>query len=145
MKLIYEFICLPLLHINSNVYTFFSGIAISVATKIFTSICMDDFPFSSQWNLYVATFSFTILSGLLLYIATKISGFQEFANNPGNEFNNQMKDIIIHEATEENYKSWVKRYFLIVVSLGAGIVFLITDFSWLKSGIIELMMKKIGG
>lgn len=145
MKLIYEFICLPLLHINSNVYTFFSGIAISVATNIFTTICIDDFPFSSQWNLYVATFSFTILSGLLLYIATKISGFQEFANNPGNEFNNQMKDIIIHEATEENYKSWVKRYFLIVVSLGAGIVFLITDFSWLKSGIIELMMKKIGG
>ena len=145
MKLIYEIICLPLLHINSNVYTFFSGIAISVATNIFTTICIDDFPFSSQWNLYVATFSFTILSGLLLYIATKISGFQEFANNPGNEFNNQMKDIIIHEATEENYKSWVKRYFLIVVSLGAGIVFLITDFSWLKSGIIELMMKKIGG
>ena len=145
MKLIYEFICLPLLHINSNVYTFFSGIAISVATNIFTTICIDDFPFSSQWNLYVATFSFTILSGLLLYIATKISGFQEFANNPGNEFNNQMKDIIIHEATEENYKSWVKRYFLIVVSLGAGIVFLITDFSWLKSGIIILMMKKIGG
>ena len=56
-----------------------------------------------------------------------------------------MKDIIIHEATEENYKSWVKRYFLIVVSLVAGIVFLITDFSWLKSGIIELMMTKIGG
>ena len=145
MKIIYKFICLPLLHINNNVYTFFSGIAVSVATNIFTTICIDDFPFSSQWNLYVASFSFTILSGLLLFIATKINGFQEFANNPGNEFNNQMKDIIIHEATEENYKSWVKRFFLVVVSLVVGIVFLATDFSWLISGIIELMMKKIGG
>lgn len=129
MKIIYKFICLPLLHINSNVYTFFSGIAVSVATNIFTTICIDDFPFLCQWNLYVSSFSFTILSGLLLFIATKISGFQEFANNQGNEFNNHMKDIIIHEATEENYKSWVKSYFLVVVSLVAGIVFFAIDFS----------------
>ena len=145
MKIIYKVICLPLLHINSNVYTFFSGIAVSVATNIFTTICIDEYPFSSQWNLYVATFSFIILSGLLLFIATKISGFQEFANNPGNEFNDQIKDMIIHDATEENYKNWVKRYFLVTVSLIAGIVFLATDFSWLTSGIIELMTKKIGG
>ena len=42
-------------------------------------------------------------------------------------------------------KSWVKRFSLVIVSLVAGIVFLATDFSWLISGIIELMMKKIGG
>lgn len=145
MKKIYKFICIPLLHINSNVYTFFSGIAVSVATNIFTTICIDDFSFSSQWNLYVATLSFTILSGLLLFISTKISGFQEFANNPGNEFDNQMKDTIIYEATEENYKSWVKRYFLVVLSLVIGVVFFSTDFSWLTSDIIKLIMKKIGG
>ena len=145
MKIIYELICLPLLHINSNVYTFFSGIAVSVTTNIFTTICIDDFPFSSQWNLYVATFSFTILSGLLLFIATKISGFQEFANNPSNEFNNQMKERIIHEATEWEYKKWVRRYFLVAISLAVGIVFFAIDFSCLTSRIVELMAKKIGG
>lgn len=145
MRVIYKYICLPLLHINSNVYTFFSGIAVSVATNIFTTVCIDEIPFSRQWNLYVASFSFIILSGLLLFIATKISSFQEFANNPGNEFNNQMKEIIIHDATEQDYKNWVKRYFFVIVSLILGIVFLVTDFCWLTSNLVVLITKKIGG
>ncbi len=129
MKLIYEFICLPLLHINSNVYSFFSGIVVSVATNIFTSISLDNYTFVCQWTLYISSISFLVCSGLLLYIATKIAGFQEYANDPRNKFNDKMKDKIIYEATKKNYKKWVNKYFLFAISLLIGIIFLLIGSS----------------
>lgn len=128
MKYLFKKICLPLLHINNNVYTFFSGITVSLATNIFTTICIDDYAFSTQWNLYISIVSFALLSGMLLYVASKMSGFQEFANSPNDEFDDQTKETIIYEATEENYKQWLKRYFFVAVFLAIGIVFLAVDF-----------------
>lgn len=137
MKYLFKKTCLPLLHINSNVYTFFSGIAISLATGIFSAICIDDVTFYAQWNLYVSTIFFALLSGLLLYIATKISGFQEFANSPGDEFDTQTKEMIIYEATKDNYKQWLKRYFFVVVFLIVGIIFLAVDFPGLAYNLMQ--------
>lgn len=55
MKWLFKVICLPLLHINHNVYTFLSGIAISLATNVFTTIYIDNYSIITQWNVYLAT------------------------------------------------------------------------------------------
>lgn len=73
MKFIYNKICLYLLHINNNVYTFLSGIAISLATNIFTTICIDEYEFIAQWNLYLSTICFALISAVLLYLASAVS------------------------------------------------------------------------
>lgn len=131
MKWIFEKICFPMLHINNNVYTFLSGIAISLATNIFTTICIDDYSFTTQWNLYVSTIAFAIVSALLLFMASKMSGFQGFVFNSSENYDSEWRETIMKEATEEDYKKWVLRYFLLVIFLIIGIAFLATDFAWL--------------
>lgn len=131
MKWLFEKICFPLLHINNNVYTFLSGIAISLATNIFTTICIDDYSFTTQWNLYVSTITFAMVSALLLYMAAKMSGFQGFAYSSIENYDREWRDTILKEATEEDYKKWLFRYFILLVLLIIGIAFLATNFSWL--------------
>lgn len=129
MKFVYNKICICLLHVNNNVYTFLSGIAISLATNIFTTICIDEYKFDVQWNLYLSTACFTLVSVVLLYVATEISGFQNFAFNSVDNFNKEQRRGIIREATEDAYKKWIGLYMLLLVSLMFGIAFMAIDCS----------------
>lgn len=144
MKWLFKVICFPLLHINNNVYTFLSGIAISLATNIFTTICIDDINFAVQWNLYVSTVAFAIVSALLLFMASKMSGFQGFAYNSPESYNKTWREDVLCDATKDDYKKWVVRFFLLLFSLIVGISFLATDFSWLYERICKTI-SAIGG
>lgn len=137
MKKLFRLICFPFLHVNNNVYTFLSGIAISLATNIFTTICIDDIGFTTQWNLYVSTLAFAMISAILLYMATKMSGFQSFAYSPTDNFDKEVREIIVLEATEDDYKKWLLRFFILFVLIIIGIAFLVTDFSWLITKLVK--------
>ena len=119
MKTIFDYICYPLLHINNNVYTFLSGIAISVSTNIFSTIVTDTIGFCSQWNLYVSVLSFLISGALLLYMAAKMMRFQNLAFSQ-----NGWKESIIKDATNSDYKKWILRFSLVILFTILGIVFL---------------------
>lgn len=127
MKFIYNKICLYLLHINNNVYTFLSGIAISLATNIFTTISIDEYEFIVQWNLYLSTICFALISALLLYLATEISGFQNFAFNSTDNFSKEQQRAIIREATENSYRKWTSLFILLLLLLILGIVSMTID------------------
>lgn len=129
MKFIYNKICLYLLHINNNVYTFLSGIAISLATNIFTTISIDEYEFIVQWNLYLSTICFALISALLLYLATEISGFQNFAFNSADNFSKEQQRAIIREATENSYRKWTSLFILLLLLLILGIVSMTIDCS----------------
>lgn len=129
MKFIYNKICLYLLHINNNVYTFLSGIAISLATNIFTTICIDEHEFIAQWNLYLSTICFGLISAVLLYLATEISGFQNFAFNSADNFSKEQQRAIILEATENSYRKWTSIFILLLVLIILGIASMTIDCS----------------
>ncbi len=129
MKFIYNKICLYLLHINNNVYTFLSGIAISLATNIFTTICIDEYEFIAQWNLYLSTICFALISAVLLYLATEISGFQNFAFNSADNFSKEQQRAIIREATENSYRKWTSIFILLLVLIILGIASMTIDCS----------------
>lgn len=131
MKWVFEKICFPLLHIKSTVYTFLSGIAISLSTNIFTTICIDKIIFSNQWNLYVSTIAFAIVSAMLLLMATKMSGFQDFTENSLDNNDKEWRNTILRDATADDFRKWVWRFLILFIALAVGIAFLATDFSWL--------------
>ena len=131
MKKIFKHVCLPLFHVNNNVYSFLGGIAISLATNLFSTICIDSISFTNQWNLYVSSFSFVIVSALLLYIASKLAGFQGFVNSPDIREDDDLKEDTILDATKDEYKKWAITYLLCAFFLLMGIAFLATDFSWI--------------
>ena len=140
VKFLFKKICFPLLHINNSVYSFMSGIAISLSTNIFTTICIDDISNYSQWNLFVSTIAFTIVSATLLYMVSKMSGFQGFVNNTTENFDTIWKETIILEATKEDAQKWVISFFILFIFLIIGIVFLATDFSWLSK--VQIIQSK---
>lgn len=117
-----------------------SGIAISLSTNIFTTICIDDISNYSQWNLFVSTIAFAIASATLLYMVAKMSGFQGFLDNTTENFDTNWKDTIILDATKEDDRKWVIRFFALFIFLIIGIVFLATDFSWLSK--VQIIQSK---
>ena len=78
MNWIYERICIPLMQINNNVYTFLSGILISLSTNIFTTLCFEKFELAKQWHIYLATLLFTASGAICLFLATKMTPYQNY-------------------------------------------------------------------
>lgn len=130
-KKLFDYMCLPLLNIHNTVYTFLSGIFISLSTNIFTTICIDDIEFINQWNLYISSLFFAILSGLLLYMATKMTGFQTYVIQHVDSISSKSKKNILIDATYNDYNKWLIRYCLLFSLLILGTIFLATNFSWL--------------
>lgn len=129
IKKVFFVLCFPLLRVNNNIYTFLSGVAISLSTNLFSSICIDDIHYCNQWNLYLASLAFATVSAFLLFIATKLSGVQEFIRTCGRDYDFNSKKRIVEEATSGEYIKWVIRYFILFSLLIAGIILLaIKDF-----------------
>lgn len=129
MKKVFSVICFPLLRINNNIYTFFSGIAISLSTNLFSTICIDGIHYCEQWNLYVASIVFATVSALLLFISAKLSGVQEFLRTSGKDYDHNLQKSILEEATSGEYTKWVLRYFFLLSLLVAGIILLAIEVS----------------
>lgn len=124
MKKVFSAICLPLLCVNNNIYTFISGIAISLSTNLFSTICIDGIHYCEQWNLYLASIAFATMSALLLFISAKLSGVQEFLRTSGKDYDHNLQKSIIEEATSGEYIKWVLSYFFLFSLSVAGIILL---------------------
>lgn len=119
----YQKIFIPLMMINNNVYTFVSGIFISLSTNIFTSLCFEKNDFYDKWFMYIATAVFLLASVLCMYLAAKLSRFQNYIIDK-HITNYTGKVNIILEATKKEKNKWVIIYicFVILVIIGIGLI-----------------------
>lgn len=117
MKIIYNRICLPLFFVNNNVYSFLSGILVSLATNIFTTLCFES---EQKIAYYLASIFFVVSSAICLYIATKVSGIQNYIE----KFNYENKKKILKDATKGEYRKWALIYLELLISIIVGVLFL---------------------
>lgn len=72
---------------------------------------------------------FALISAVLLYLATEISGFQNFAFNSADNFSKEQQRAIIREATENSYRKWTSIFILLLVLIILGIASMTIDCS----------------
>lgn len=127
MRKIYERCCVALMLIDNNVYTFISGILISLATNIFTTLCFEKFDIFGQWHLYISTVMYAISGAICILIATKTTAFQNYI------YNKQILDLaekrqIVIDVTKKDERKWIFRFALLFVSLISGTVLLAINY-----------------
>lgn len=132
MNWIYERICIPLMQINNNVYTFLSGILISLSTNIFTTLCFEKFELAKQWHIYLATLLFAASGAICIFLATKMTPCQNYI------ISKQIIDLserrnVIRDTTSEKKRTWVFSYFVLVVTTLAGTVLLVVNYAIIGS------------
>ena len=127
MKWIYEHICIPLMQINNNVYTFISGILISLSTNIFTTLCFEKFDFFEQWHIYLSTILFAISGAVCIYIATKMTGFQNYIISKQIIDPVERKEII-KDVTMKQRKLWLISFFVLISTAILATVLLIINY-----------------
>lgn len=128
MNWIYERICMPLMQINNNVYTFLSGILISLSTNIFTTLCFEKFELAKQWHIYLATLLFAVSGAICIFLATKMTPYQNYI------ISKQIIDLserrnVIRDTTSEKKWTWVFSYSVLIVTTLAGTVLLIVNYA----------------
>ncbi len=132
MNWIYEHICIPLMQINNNVYTFLSGILISLSTNIFTTLCFEKFELAKQWHIYLATLLFAASGAICIFLATKMTPYQNYI------ISKQIIDLserrnVIRDATSERKWIWVLSYFVLIVTTLAGTALLVVNYAIIGS------------
>lgn len=132
MNWIYERICIPLMQINNNVYTFLSGILISLSTNIFTTLCFEKFELAKQWHIYLATLLFAASGAICIFLATKMTPYQNYI------IRKQIIDLserrnVMRDTTSEKKRTWVFSYFVLVVTTLAGTVLLVVNYAIIGS------------
>lgn len=140
MKKFFLKLYLPWLQIDNNVYSFVSGIFISLATNIFTTLCFEEYIWREQWHYYLSTFMFLIAGALCLYIATKLNGIQSFINTLQAKPEDR-KELLI-EAVNAKHIQWFLAYFFLFISTILGVLFLgysyLSNLAPLPSGNVKL-------
>jgi hypothetical protein len=127
MEVLFKKVSVPLMMIHNNVYVFLSGIFVSLSINIFTSLCFERASLSKHWHLYLATLFFLLASALFMYIAAKISKFQNYIIEKRVIEHSKKHDIII-DATKNNRVKWVIIFALIVFIIIVGAVLLVMNF-----------------
>lgn len=115
------------MQINNNVYSFFGGILISLSTNIFTTVCFMKFNLLDQWQIYLAILFLTIASGASVYLATKMSSFQNYIYEKHKTQSTERKKII-EDLTNNKYKTWFWAYVLFIFSTLGGFVLLFFNY-----------------
>lgn len=128
MNWIYERICVPLMLINNNIYTFLSGILISLSTNIFTTLCFERFDLAKQWHIYLATLLFATSGAICIFLATKMTAYQNYI------ISKQIVDLsdrksIIRDVTFQRKGTWVLSFFVLILSSLAGTALLILNYA----------------
>lgn len=127
IKYLFKNICIRLMQINNNVYSFFGGILISLSTNIFTTVCFMKFNLLDQWQIYLAILFLTIASGASVYLATKMSSFQNYIYEKHITQSAERKKII-EDLTNNTYKTWFWAYVLFIFSTLGGFVLLFFNY-----------------
>lgn len=127
MRILYEKICVPLMLVNNNVYTFISGILVALSVNIFTSLCFEKADVYNYWHLYLSTLIFLSTSALCMYFAAKLSRFQNYIIEK-RIINYSKKREIVLEATQNAYVKWIIIYIVQIIAFVFGIILLILNF-----------------
>ncbi len=127
MNKLFKKICVPLMLVNNNIYTFISGILISLSTGMFTTLCLEKSTFSSTWYLYVSVILYSISGAICIYIATKISSYQNYilANKI---VTTKEKHEIVEDFETPKQKTWFMFFALLFLSLVGGTGFLLLNY-----------------
>lgn len=127
MKKVFSVLCLPLLQIDNNIYSFMSGIFVSLATNIFTTLCFEQYNLGGQWYYYLSTVMFLTASALCLFLATKLGGVQNYIKNSPRIQPNEKKQILL-DATTDKCMRWFLAFFCLFASVILGVLFLAYNF-----------------
>ena len=131
MNKIYKKILIPLMLIDNNVYTFLSGILISLSTNLFTTICFEKFNFVTQWHIYLATVMFGIAGALCIWLATRMTGFQNYIKGKDSMSSIEKKRELVEDVTTKDKALWIVLYLLLFISSLTGVVSLLINYLYL--------------
>lgn len=123
----YRKICIPLMLINNNVYTFISGILVSLSINIFTTLCFEKSTLLANWFMYLSTIVFLLASALCMYLAAKLTGFQNFIIKK-NITDYESKKSIVLDATKDKNAKWVIIYSCTALMVIIGVFLLVFNF-----------------
>ena len=120
MKKIFEKLCVPLMLINDNVYTFISGILLSLSTGIITTLCMEKTPFNESWHLYASSVIYTIVG---------VSSYQNYITS-NKIINKTEKKGIIKDHELHRCIFWVIYFLTLCLLLISGTVLLFLNYTF---------------
>lgn len=123
----YRRICIPLMLINNNVYTFISGIFVSLSINIFTSLCFEKSGLCASWFMYLASIVFLFVSASCMYLAAKLSRFQNYIIEKHITVYESKQSIVL-DATKDNGTKWMIVYFFTALMVIAGVSLLVFNF-----------------
>ena len=129
MKKIFEKLCVPLMLINDNVYTFISGILLSLSTGIITTLCMEKTPFNESWHLYASSVIYTIVGAMLIYIISQVSSYQNYITS-NKIINKTEKKGIIKDHELHRCIFWVIYFLTLCLLLISGTVLLFLNYTF---------------
>lgn len=128
MKWLFKKICVPLMLINDNVYTFISGIVISLATNIFTTLFMEKekWHFISSWHMYLSVLLYLLAGGVCIFIAAKIGAYQDYMKK--NDYTDTKKKRELLEGQDNKSFQWVITFLLFFLTIILGSIFFALNY-----------------
>ena len=127
MRRIFNHVCISLMLINNNAYTFISGILLSLSTGMVTTLCFEKTPFAESWHLYVSSIIYTISGALFIYVATRITAYQNYIASK-QILERKAQHEIIADFESRRYRFWVCMFLGLIVSLISGTVLLFLNY-----------------
>ena len=112
MKKVFDAICVSFLLINNNVYTFISGILLSLSTGIFTTLCFEKTAIAHSWHLYASSVLYAISGALLIYVASQIATYQNYIVSK-HIIDKKAQRAIIDDFEAKRYGFWILFFFII--------------------------------
>lgn len=127
MKRVFINFCVPLMLINNNVYTFLSGVIVSLAINVFSTLCIEKITINIGWHLYIA-FAFFLVSGaLFIYVATKIASYQNYIISKQIIDANEKKGIVM-DFEIKNATKWFVTFISLIITTVGGCVLLLVNY-----------------
>lgn len=113
--------------INNNVYTFLSGVIISLAINIFSTLCIEKVGIDTGWHLYGSFVLYLVSGALFIYIATKIASYQNYI------ISKQIIDLdekkgIIKDFEVKNATKWFVTFISLIVTTLGGCTLLLVNY-----------------
>ena len=119
--------CVSLMLINNNVYTFVSGILLSLSTGVITTLCLEKTPIFESWHLYASSIIYIISGALFIYVATQITAYQNYIASK-QIVDRKVQHEIIADFESRRYHFWVCMFLGLIVSLISGTVLLFLNY-----------------
>lgn len=122
----YDKILVSLMLISNTIYTFISGIFISLSINILTSLCFDKNEICNKNYIFVAAVLFMLISVFFMFIAYKISRFQEYIIDK-HIIEYKEKESIVLDAIEGKRLKWIMLYLTVVILVLLAMITLILN------------------